>query len=711
MKFFKNWLLPCLTAVLCGILLVLESMVIKNASTYAVVMDAFGEVQAFPVLYHLACGMIATFALFFVYFASFRWKLKVYLPVSFASSIAFLALWAILIGFYRYTESIVVSVIVFIVMALFLFGKKIGRRGIVCAATVLILSFSVSFPLYFLDKVQQAKRIETVPLAAYDNPTTTPYAKAPSKLYVYTWDSENFGISASDFSFLQSIQGYLSLTSEEQIFFHYYRKEAEDDQLATMQKYYNLEIEEVATASDLLDCVSGRIQNYILCDGSSLESITVGLSLCHQMDAVLVPQDKLSYAQKYHWNQVFSTVGKDKYWLMESPYFNNLNKNLCIVSTEYIANESHCDYAVLSNAWFVTQFTSQEELALYASKMNRGFYLWGIRGTYLTENAVVTTVASYSGTYFYSWGMSNVSVLSGFRLENTKTAVTPITRETTVTDFSKTEIKNKHTVTIMVSDGDNMQFTAENNLFNKSIFGNPDRTEDVSINYGMSGLMIKLLPLMLLSYYDKIYPNESLVMQLSSIGYTYPSKWADEEAFAEVLKSLFSTMETADIHLVELMDDISFMGAVDVPSQFDTMQKYFDLYTESDQVDGLLFISYQSCYDGYKGEMCWSNDKPVVSARYCIWSEKKGGDSTNSLQYIADSINAASTDVTSEDAYSFIIVHAWSGLDADGNLVSANGGEASCMNAMLTLAEMFDDDVDVVNCDEFIARIRQYVEH
>jgi hypothetical protein len=89
---------------------------------------------------------------------------------------------------------------------------------------------------------------------------------------------------------------------------------------------------------------------------------------------------------------------------------------------------------------------------------------------------------------------------------------------------------------------------------------------------------------------------------------------------------------------------------------------------------------------------------PVVSARYRLWNIIGGCDPES----IANSVNNAPTSVYTEEGYTFIIVHAWSGLDAEGNFV-ANG---DTMAAVAKLISLLDSDVEVVSASEFMNRIK-----
>ena len=70
-------------------------------------------------------------------------------------------------------------------------------------------------------------------------------------------------------------------------------------------------------------------------------------------------------------------------------------------------------------------------------------------------------------------------------------------------------------------------------------------------------------------------------------------------------------------------------------------------------------------------------------------------------EHIANAINSSSTDPASPEAYSFIIVHCWSGLDEKGSLVP----DGNTMNAVKAVIDKLSPDVDVVTPSEFMTRI------
>ena len=121
-----------------------------------------------------------------------------------------------------------------------------------------------------------------------------------------------------------------------------------------------------------------------------------------------------------------------------------------------------------------------------------------------------------------------------------------------------------------------------------------------------------------------------------------------------------------------------------------------DAFTMQNGVQGIFYTDYAN-YAGYEGKILWSNGVPVVSARYRLWGGIGGCDPES----IAKAINRAPTSIFDENSYSFIIVHAWSGMDSEGKF----GAGGDTMAAVEKLISLLDDDVQVVSASEFFNRL------
>ena len=188
----------------------------------------------------------------------------------------------------------------------------------------------------------------------------------------------------------------------------------------------------------------------------------------------------------------------------------------------------------------------------------------------------------------------------------------------------------------------------------------------------------------MLRYFSRTQSEQDeIIMQLSGLGYTFPSLW-EESAREEAAERVASVMETRGMKYMNILDDHGFN------------EETMNAFTLQWGIKGIFYTDYSN-YAGYKGQILWSNDVPVVSARYRLWADIGGCD----VRSIAKSINNAPTSIFEEDAYSFVIVHAWSGLNGEGELVS--GGDT--MAAVEELISLLDSDVEVVSASEFMNRI------
>ena len=69
----------------------------------------------------------------------------------------------------------------------------------------------------------------------------------------------------------------------------------------------------------------------------------------------------------------------------------------------------------------------------------------------------------------------------------------------------------------------------------------------------------------------------------------------------------------------EILDDEAFSA------------EHFEPFTKQEGIDGIFYIDYWN-YAGMKGDILWSNEKPVVSAKYRLWAELEDGQ----VDYIAN---------------------------------------------------------------------------
>ena len=412
-----------------------------------------------------------------------------------------------------------------------------------------------------------------------------------------------------------------------------------------------------------------KVSGYILCDNvGSDESLNVATSIANQLDAIIVTKKYEQKVISLGYTKILDVTGKNNEWLRESQYFSKLNKKIAL-SQGLIFGPHLRDYAVMKGAYSYYASTTSDNMRNF-SFLDNNSLVFGWNDA-LGEYDTVASFSTINANLIPANHAHNLSTLSGFKLDSIKQKRSPVSNKTHT---------GKHTVCFIMSDGDNLQYLL-NNYTDTNWFGSPLRSS-FNMGWGLPPLTIDLAPPMLNYMYDEMNTSDEFVMQIGGLGYTYPSKWTNSDSLLEMAAMLNDYMKRSDMDIATIVDS----GVISNLSAF----------TRQDGIKGLFFIDFGD-YSKYKGRILWSDKKPVVTARYRLWAEVADG----SIENIAAGINSASTDISSQDAYSFVIVHSWSGLDSSGNLV-LNG---DTMKGIKALIDRFDSNVDVVTPSEFISRI------
>ena len=506
-----------------------------------------------------------------------------------------------------------------------------------------------------------------------EHASVLPKGKTPEKLYVASTPS-----TTADLLSLVSLQGIYAKNTSERIFIQY--DSSAKLFLDTVKKQYNNC--EVSTLSSLwlfLKKDTSKVSGYILTDTGD-DSINVATSVAGFLNAIIVTKENESSAKGVGLTCLLDVSDKDDTWLRTSEYWDRLSRDVAFM--HHPGNtENLRDYAIMCGAYmFTDQISTREALTARIRHMNDGFIILGWN-TALGELDTVRALGNENGSIIPADYAKNLATLSSFPLCSAKQQ----------TKAGEEASKLRHTVTVVISDGDNLQWALNTLPTSRNWFKNPARG-DYALGWGLPASLIDVAPPVMEYYYSNMKENEEFIMQLSGLGYTFPSYWKSPEALAEMQKKMGDVMERADMSVMEILDDVRLNQ--------DKAEYYYGGFLKEDSIDGILYIDY-SDYSCYNGQIFWANGKPIVAARYRIWADYTNIDS------LAASINSAPANLSNEKAYSFIIVHAWSGLDANGKVVK----DGNTVDAVTALVEKLDDNVDVVTPSEFIRRITEYVDH
>lgn len=430
------------------------------------------------------------------------------------------------------------------------------------------------------------------------------------------------------------------------------------------------------TLSSLLSYYAPELSGYIL---SSPESLNVAISLAGLLNAVVVQPENEQTALNAGLYMIMDARDKDDMWLRSSEYFAQLSRAVAVEQPASMAPKL-VDYAVMAGAYFnFYDGSNANEHADMFEFLDDGAVLLGWNNV-LGEYETVKSLSKLNACLIPADHACNLSTLSSFFGEGEVNVNLYASEDLDQSNVNNTDV---HTVCIVMSDGDNLQW-AMNDYAKKTFWYGSDLRGSFPMTWGLPALLGDLALPMLQYYAGQQTAKDEIIMQLSGLGYTFPSNW-DEDAKRSMAQTLADTMSQRGMRYMNILDDHGFTA------------QNMDAFTSQSQIAGIFYTDYAN-YAGYNGEILWSNGVPVVSARYRLWSGINGCDPES----IAGSINSAPTGIYSENAYSFIIVHAWSGLDANGNFVASG----DTMAAVAKLVSLLDKDVEVVSASEFMNRIK-----
>lgn len=479
---------------------------------------------------------------------------------------------------------------------------------------------------------------------------------------------------------LGTLQGLISTKGTEQI---YIKANATYDLwLNEMKSSFGVTTEEGLTTWDLITKFKNSISGYILCKSTMGtypgttgsvnidRSVNVANTLAKQLNAIVVTQVNKAKVDSLGLTCVLDVTGWDEIKLLSmQEYMSKLNKNLA-VEQKPIFGANLRDYAVMSNSLLFFSLNAEAKRTQFIQTLNKGAAVFGWGDPEKGEIGFVSEVSKVlSGYTIPSDHSYNLSTLSGFKLETVK-------QKTNIT--AKKE--NKHTVCFMLTDGDNIQFYL-GGFNDRKWFGNALRGS-FKMGWGIPPTLIDLAAPTTSWYMKNMTANDGFVIQVGGLGYTYPSL-QEKDMLKKQVTQLNDYMRRTDTNIVQVVGNRTINDLAT-----------WDIYTEQPNIDGLMYIDYNN-YALYRGKIIWSNNKPIVSARYNLWGN---GDGTylapgGSPDEVIKLVNAASTDPTSSDSYTLVDVHCWSMGVTDVKKV----------------VDGFGPNVRVVTPQEFIKLIKENV--
>lgn len=452
----------------------------------------------------------------------------------------------------------------------------------------------------------------------------------------------------------QAIQGIFSRTDSK-----YYYLNSETSSYAYYLDYI-LENYALRKENTTLDAMvedyktTYNVSGYILYDQSNKESVNVASSLAGAFGWLPIDVSLETYAQSMGLSLAMDVRDKTEKWCFDN-YKDDFD-NSGVVQQDG-ANVALRDYGIAANYFYFYPEASSTETIRFRGEVHAWvqddapIFGWGPDSEEV-HVGISTSNGQFTLASNHSYNLTMYSCIDYYDLESLEQPNHSLGVEAE---------DGKHYVTIIRSDGDNVQ-TWTNAAFN---FNDADLASvrgDFPMGWSTQVSLIDLAPSILEYTYEYADENDFFVAAVSGQGYIYPQNYPNLTDFTQKLGSY---MQRTDISVLQILD-----------SGFDA--SVIEAYSQIDELTGGIYLSGNK-YSGLEGSIYWSeNGKPFISCRETLWNAD--------IDSMADRINNYSTDPTSIEGYTMINLHPWSMTYQD----------------VETLISLLDENVVVVSPEDFI---------
>lgn len=450
----------------------------------------------------------------------------------------------------------------------------------------------------------------------------------PKYLYVISEDD----MSKEEQTMISALQGIISTKSNSQI---YILSKTEPDYkiwLDDLNKNYNVSYENISDPWNLLNNFKSSLKGYILYSNSNPSSINNACSLSALKDALPIEKSLEANLNSFDINNLIKDCSNtDSNWAYENLWNSGLNHST-VIQLSPDKSMALRDYAIMSKSLIFYEddinnttlrkqiFNSMDETARCLG--------WG------PDEFNNVSIASKYGVDIIAADWSyNLSVLSSF----------PIALQNQKAQIEIPKDDNVHYVTFIMSDGDNQQWLLGSNYSSEKWYGSKNRG-NFNLGWTLSPSLYFLAPTVFNKYYESANLDYYLVSP-SGNGYIYPSKYPNYK-LDNYTNRLNEYMKKVDQKYVVIIDDNAFYAS-----------NLWDKYTSCSNIDGLFYLDYKK-NNNYKGEIIWSNNKPVISCRDLLWNGLEDEDEL--VNTINSRANLDYIDITNPESYTFVYVHVWS---------------------------------------------------
>jgi hypothetical protein len=460
----------------------------------------------------------------------------------------------------------------------------------------------------------------------------------------------------------QALQGIVAQTKSE-IYIEKRMGEYEPykDYLHILEEDYDITYEYVDSLEDLIFLFKDRVTGYTLYTANT-DSVNIAQTYSGLRQTLPATQSQVDMMDDLGIELTLDLSKKDYWWLIETfgdeinwDYVIQQNPSYTGIRDLGVANKG------LYMFYHYTALGASEYLRMGKDSPMLG---WGSTD----EVSDVADLSYYGITTVASDHAWNLSILSAAELHI----------DSFQQKFDRKPIKteDKHYVTFILSDGDNVQYMLNNYYQSSRTFGAEDRGE-IPFGWSIAPTMYDLAPTVLKEYYDNASAKDYILPGVSGAAYFYPDAMPED--------ALKIHVERTNEYFKRL--DLDY-GVIMGTRRLDTDKSSLEAYAMMPEIRGMFLYANYDRYMGYRGEIWWINDKPFLSARNALWD-------TEDLSAFAEMINNYKVDPSSIDGYTVVTVHTWSHTFED----------------VMNVINQFDDDVVVVSPYHLMELIQENIPH
>ncbi len=490
--------------------------------------------------------------------------------------------------------------------------------------------------------------------------------KAPSKVFVYG-DS---GRSNEDNLLIETIAGHLAKRGSDRGIL--LSRDWEFDMAAALKKHRpEVEIIRVHDVAALVSEFSPEIEGYILVNDINSAQTELNALATSNSFWVLTSQRNEELLIKAGIKRI-GEVPSD-----EDQFVSNYSKKaLCLNDPKKI--DYLADWAIYSGCrttWKENGFW-WDGTSKFFENLDRPFSTWGwasskslevgsLQVEIPLEHNTVRTISMNGGFFTPSDFSQNLAIFNNFR---------PV-HNLQPKPYKKVSCpKDRHILSFLMSDGDNLAYLARKMLRNGSGVYTNSKRGSIPVGWTVSPAAAYVAPIILEEIYSLASENDSFVAAPSGVGYAFPSSM-DDKALENFAKLSEIAMERAGLDTVNHINTsfssfIPSFQEVITPKflNFDFLKVGKNTFPDAKLrvsknfkfAKGIISYTYANYSQG-SGQIQWADDVPVISGREKLmwpWEPEV------QVKNIVTTIKKLPRDTTKANGYSLIPVNIWSyGLD------------------------------------------------